>query len=87
MPIGKLGKRRQVVIPKAICDELDLHEGDFVEVKQSKGAVLIKPKKLVDPDDILTPEEEALVRKGEAQLKRGEYALWEDVKKKLHLKL
>ncbi len=83
MAISKVGQRRQVVIPKEICEDLGIKEGDFVEVKESKGAVLIKPKKLVDSDDVLTPEEEALIRKGEKQLKRGEYVLWNDLKKRL----
>jgi AbrB family looped-hinge helix DNA binding protein len=85
MPISKLGQRRQVVIPKEICDELGLHEGDFVEVTSTEGQVIIKPKKLVDADDVLTPEEEKLVRKGEAQLKKGEHVAWDDVKKQLNL--
>ena len=81
--IGKVGQRRQVVIPKEICEDLDLKEGDFVEVKESGGFVLIKPKKLVDSDDILIHKEEALIRKGESQLKRGEYVLWNDLKKRI----
>ena len=85
MPISKLGQRRQVVIPKEICDELGLHEGDFVEVTSTEGQVIIKPKKLVDADDVLTPEEAKLVRKGEAQLKKGEHVAWDDVKKQLNL--
>lgn len=71
MGISKLGQRRQVVIPKEICEQLGLREGDFVEVTINKGAVVIRPKTLVDPDDILTSEEEAIVRKGEGQLRRG----------------
>lgn len=85
MPIGKLGQRRQVVIPKAICEELDLREGDFVEVICKNGTVVIKPKKLVDPDDVLTPEEEVIVRKGEQAMKRGELVDWEDIKADLNL--
>ena len=85
MPISKLGQRRQVVIPKEICDELGLHEGDFVEVTSTEGQVIIKPKKLVDADDVLTPEEEKLVRKGEAQLKKGQHVAWNDVKSQLKL--
>jgi AbrB family looped-hinge helix DNA binding protein len=60
VPISKLGQRRQVVIPKDICDELGLHEGDFVEVTSTEGLVIIKPKKVVDADDVLTPEEEKI---------------------------
>ena len=56
MPISKLGQRRQVVIPKDICEELGLEIGDFVEVQHVEGTVVIKPKKLVDPEDGLTPE-------------------------------
>jgi AbrB family looped-hinge helix DNA binding protein len=85
MPISKLGQRRQVVIPKEICEELGLHEGDFVEVTSTEGLVIIKPKKVVDADDVLTPEEAKLVRKGEAQLKKVEHVAWDDVKKQLSL--
>ena len=79
MPIGKIGQRRQVVIPKEIFDALGLHTGDFVEVTQVKRTVVIKPKKLVDAEDVLTPEEERAVRKGEAQLRRGQYVTLEDL--------
>ncbi len=79
MPIGKIGQRRQVVIPKEIFDALGLQTGDFVEVTQVKRTVVIKPKKVVDADDVLYPEEEAMVRKGEAQLRRGEYVTLEDL--------
>ncbi len=85
MPISKLGQRRQVVIPKEICEELGLQEGDFVEVTSAEGVVVIKPKKLVDADDILTPEEEKVVGKGEAQLKKGKHVLWRDLKKNLDI--
>ena len=79
MPIGKIGQRRQVVIPKEIFDALGLRTGDFVEVTQVKRTVVIKPKKLVDAEDVLTPEEERAVRRGEAQLRRGEYVTLEDL--------
>ena len=49
--ISKIGQRRQVVIPRLVCEELGLGEGDFVEVTQAKGGVFIKPKKLVDFED------------------------------------
>ena len=79
MPIGKIGQRRQVVIPKEIFEALGLKTGDFVEVTQVKRTVVIKPKKLVDAEDVLTPEEERAVRRGEAQLRRGEYITLEDL--------
>jgi AbrB family looped-hinge helix DNA binding protein len=63
MPISKLGQRRQVVIPKEICDELGLQEGDFVEVTSTAGKVIIKPKKMVDADEVLTPVQQAIIDK------------------------
>ena len=83
--VSRLGQRRQVVIPKKVCEKLGLREGDFVEVGVEKGAAVVRPKKVVDSDDILTPEEEKLVRKGETQLKKGKHVLWEDLKKELKL--
>src|SRR6266481_324630 len=59
MPIGKIGQRRQVVIPKEIFDALGLRTGDFVEVQRVKGTVVIKPKKLVNVDEMLTPLQKA----------------------------
>ena len=79
MVISRLGQRRQVVIPKDICQRLGLQEGDFVEVNSTKGLVVIQPKKLVDPDEVLTPHEATLVRKGERQLRRGQYVTLEQL--------
>jgi AbrB family looped-hinge helix DNA binding protein len=61
MPISKLGQRRQVVIPKEICDELGLAEGDFVEVTRAEGKIIVTPKKLVDADEMLTPAQRAVI--------------------------
>ncbi len=83
MPIGKIGQRRQVVIPKEIFDALGLEIGDFVEVSQVKRTVVIKPKKIVEADDVLTPEEEAIVRKGERQLRQGKSKAWSVIKHEL----
>jgi hypothetical protein len=45
---------------------------DMMKAGQRKG-VLIKPKRLVDPDDVLSPEESALVKKAEREMQEGEY--------------
>jgi AbrB family looped-hinge helix DNA binding protein len=83
MPIGKIGQRRQVVIPKEIFDDLGLAVGDYVALERVQGTVVITPKKQVDADDVLTPEEEEVVRRGEAQLRRGEYVTLEDIEHEL----
>ena len=83
MSISRVGKRRQIVIPKAVCEEVGLREGDFVEVSSRKGRVEIQPKRLVDLEDTLTPEEEKIVAKGFRQLKRGQFVTWDQLKNEL----
>jgi len=83
MTASKLGQRRQVVIPREICEQLGLQVGDFVEVNLRGGVVVVTPKKLVDADLVLTPKEEILVRKGREALRRGEYVTLEELDHKL----
>jgi AbrB family looped-hinge helix DNA binding protein len=78
--IGRVGQRRQVVIPREMLETLNLQEGDFVAFTKQANGVLIKPKRVLDPDDVLTPAEAKKVRRGEAQLKRGESKPWRVVK-------
>jgi len=56
-----------------MLENLNLQEGDFVAFAEQKNGVLIKPKRLVDPDDILTPEESALVKKAEREVRQGKF--------------
>jgi len=49
-------------------------------VAEQKNGVVIKAKRLVDPEDTLTPAEAKVVRRGEAQLKRGQSKPWRGVK-------
>ena len=85
MSIVKIRTNRQVSVPKVIFDELGLKEGDFVEVSRRGENIVIKPKRLVDVEDTLSPEEEKLVDQGFKQLKRGESVLWKELKDELGL--
>ncbi len=78
--VGRVGQRRQVVIPRKILETLKLQAGDLVAFAEQKNGVLIKPKRAVDPHDALSPEEAKIVRRGEAQLKRGASKPWRVVK-------
>jgi AbrB family looped-hinge helix DNA binding protein len=89
MPIGKLGQRRQVVIPKEICEALGLQEGDFLDITSAEGQVIIKPKKLVDADDVLTPAQRSVIDKrlveAEEDIKAGRvYGPFDSVDAMLH---
>ena len=81
--VGRVGQRRQVVIPREILDTLKLRAGDLVAISKEKDGVLIKPKRRGDSMDTLSPEEAKIVRRGEAQLKRGESKPWRTVKNAL----
>jgi len=79
--IARVGQGRQVVIPREILDTLKIQKGDFVAItKQQNGVLIKKRKRAVDPDDTLTAAEAKIVRRGEAQLKRGESKPWRVVK-------
>jgi AbrB family looped-hinge helix DNA binding protein len=81
--IGRVGQRRRVVIPREMLETLNIQEGDFVAFAQKHNGVLIKPRRVVDPDDVLTPEEAKKVRHGMKQIKEGRFKLWRDVKHEL----
>ena len=71
--VGRVGQRRQVVIPREMLEALKIQEGDFVAFSQQANGVLIKPKRVVDPDDALTREESALVAKARREMREGKY--------------
>ena len=84
-PIGRVGQRRQVVIPREISDALNIREGDFVAFTKQSNGVLIKPKKPIDADDVLTSAEEKKVRHGMKQVKEGKTRPWAQIKDELGL--
>ena len=81
----RVGQRREVVIPNDILKTLRLRTGDMVAFGKHRNGVLLKSKRAVDPDDALTPEEAKVVRRGEAQLRRGKGESWSAVRDALSL--
>jgi hypothetical protein len=45
--------------------------------------VLIKPKRSVDPDDVLSAEESALVKKAEREMRQGKYVTLDQLSRDL----
>jgi bifunctional DNA-binding transcriptional regulator/antitoxin component of YhaV-PrlF toxin-antitoxin module len=78
--IGRVGQRRQIVIPEHICEELGLFVGDFVEVSRDRHMVLVKPQKITDRTEVLTPREKTLIRKGEEEIITGKAKSWKTIK-------
>ncbi len=83
MAVVKIRTNRQITIPKRIFDELGLREGDFVQISVEGSRIVIVPKRLVDLEDVLSPEEEELVARGFEELKRGEYVTWAELRDEL----
>ena len=83
--IGRVGQRRQVVIPRQLLETLNIHEGDFVAFSKQANGVLIKPKRVVDPDDVLTPAEAKKLRRSLKQARQGKTLPWSQVKHDLGL--
>ena len=84
-PIGRVGQRRQVVIPREIFDNLRMREGDFVAFTKHGNGVLVKPRRVVDPDDVLTPTEAKRLRQSLKQTRQGKTRPWADIKHELGL--
>jgi AbrB family looped-hinge helix DNA binding protein len=83
--IGCVGQHRQVVIPREILENLGLQEGDFVAFSKQGNGVLIKPKRVVDPDDVLTPEEAKRLRRSLKQTRGGKTRPWPQINHELGL--
>ena len=64
---------------------MKLREGDFVAFTKQNNGVLIKPKRVVDPGDVLTPAEAKKVRHALKQVKAGKTRPWPQIKDKLGL--
>jgi bifunctional DNA-binding transcriptional regulator/antitoxin component of YhaV-PrlF toxin-antitoxin module len=84
-PVGRIGQRRQVVIPQEIFKTLKLQEGDFVAFAKHGNGVLVKPRRLVDPDDVLTPAEAKRLRQSLKQARLGKTRPWAEIKHELGL--
>jgi len=83
--VGRVGQRRQVVIPREIFEQLQMQEGDFVAFSRTSNGVLVKPKRVVEPDDVLTPAEAKKVRHGMKQIREGKTKPWPRIKHDLGL--
>ena len=68
-----------------MLETLKLQEGDFVAFSEQANGVLIKPRRVVDPDDVLTPAEAKKVRHALKQIREGKTRPWSQIKHELGL--
>ncbi|MFZ5995231.1 MAG: AbrB/MazE/SpoVT family DNA-binding domain-containing protein [Thermodesulfobacteriota bacterium] len=50
MPLVKVKRHYQITIPQGLRRKLNLTVGDYVEVENKDGDIIMKPVKLVHPD-------------------------------------
>ena len=50
MPLVKVVRHGQITLPAAIRKDLQVEEGDYLEAELVAGAVVLRPKALVDRD-------------------------------------
>lgn len=77
----RITTNNQVAIPASIIRDLNLSKGTYLEVREIRRQIVMKPKRLVDEEDFAMYRE--VIKKGREEFERGETVDWEDVKKKL----
>ncbi len=73
MPLAKITRNFQVSIPKNVREALGLQEGDFVEVQERDGEIVMVPKRLIDAGQawFWSPEWQAGEREVDEELRAG----------------
>mgnify|MGYP000111968936 CR=1 FL=1 len=71
----KINQNFQVTIPSSIRKEYDIKPGDFVEAKNTKQGIVLKPKVLLDKmlEVDLSPKWQKMLQASLEELDRGEY--------------
>ncbi len=73
MAYTKVTRNFQISIPKEIRDRLRIEEGDYIEMTERDGEIVMVPKKLIDADQawFWTPEWQKGEREADEDLKAG----------------
>jgi len=50
MALMKIRKNYQITIPRNLRNKFNLSEGDYVEVETRNGTIVLKPVKVIQPD-------------------------------------
>lgn len=73
MAYTKVTRNFQISIPKEIRDRLRIEEGDYIEVIERDGEIVMVPKKMIDADQawFWTPEWQKGEREVDEDLRAG----------------
>jgi len=51
MPLIKVKRHCQITLPSLIRKKFNIGEGDYLEIKQEGGTIVLKPVKVVDVEE------------------------------------
>jgi antitoxin MazE len=51
MPITKIKRNYQITLPRSVREQLKLAVGDYIEIERQQGQIVIKPVKIVHPEE------------------------------------
>ena len=72
MNLIKILRGGQIIMPKKIRDAFSIKEGDVFELLLEKDGILLKPKKIIDKESVLSKKGEILLTNALDELNRGE---------------
>ena len=81
--IGRIGQRRQVVIPLSIFKTLNFQTGDFVAFARHGNGLLQKPKRVAESDETFTAAESKRLRQSLKRTRQGKTRPWAQIKDEL----
>ncbi|MCF6159482.1 MAG: AbrB/MazE/SpoVT family DNA-binding domain-containing protein [wastewater metagenome] len=91
MAVVKVKKNFQLTLPNNLRKELNISEGDFLDLEVKNGEIVVKPIKLIPKDQqyFYTPEWQKKEKEADSDLarkKRKEFKSVDDLIKELHSK-
>lgn len=81
MPLLQLRRHSQITLPAKIRKDLGLKEGDYIEASIKDGAIILKPKELIDKDQawFWTKEWQAGEREADEDIRTGRVKEFDNV--------
>jgi AbrB family looped-hinge helix DNA binding protein len=73
LALTKVTRHGQITLPRSVRGQLNIEEGDFIEIEVQGGRAVLTPKRLVDKDQAYfwSPQWQAAEREAEEDIKAG----------------
>jgi AbrB family looped-hinge helix DNA binding protein len=73
LALTKVTRHGQITLPRSVRGQLNIEEGDFIEIEVEGERAVLTPKRLVDKDQAYfwSPQWQAAEREAEEDIKAG----------------